>query len=252
MTSRRKLLKTTVAASLVSVLGSARLRGDTLTNDSQEGSDMQQGKKIVDHFMWAARDLDSACDEFENLTGVRPVFGGVHKGFGTHNSLVSLANGSYMEVLALDPEQQVDHPIAQEIAELSVPEILAFHIQRADLESAVAVLEKWNIPVNGPFDLSRRRPDGKLLEWRVLLPESPQYKHAVPVFIDWMEAPHPSATAPTGCELVHFEVGHPRRDELVKLYAALEVDIPVVQSSYAYAKAVLQTPKGEVVLTGNL
>ena len=218
----------------------------------ETGKDMKQPAKIVDHFMWAAVDLDKATAEFENLTGVRPEFGGRHPGFGTHNALVSLANGSYMEVLALDPEQSADNPIVREIAELQSPEILAFHLQRSDLESIVETLQELEIPFTGPLDLGRKRPDGTELRWRLLFPESPTFRHALPIFIDWMDAPHPSASAPSGCTLTHFEVGHTRPEELKNIYRRLGVTVEVVKSENAHAKAILDTPKGEVILQGEL
>ena len=253
MTKRRTILKSALAAPVLPIVNACSMQ--TVNNGHgslNKGGDMQAGVNEVDHFMWAAVDLESASAEFERLTGVRPAFGGRHIGFGTHNALVSLSNGSYMEVLALDPEQDTGGPLGAEIALLTSPAILAFHIKRADLESVVSVYEEMNIDYKGPFDLSRQRPDGVVLKWRLLLPESPVYKHALPVFIDWMDAPHPSTSTPTGCELTQFEVGYPQNEELSLLYKKLDVSLPVVYSKEAYAKATLQTPKGEVVLHGRL
>lgn len=67
-----------------------------------------------------------------------------------------------------------------------------------------------------------------------------------------MDAPHPSASAPTGCELIEFEVGHPGHRELALIYEKLGIDIAVVESEQGYFKAVLDTPKGKVNLQGSL
>ena len=159
MGSRRSILKAGLSLPLLSIFNSAA--------SEVAGS---SGRKIVDHFMWAAVDLESASAEFEKLTGVRPVFGGSHPGFGTHNALVSLANGSYMEVLALDPQQSVDNPIVSEIKKLDSPAILAFHVQRANLDGVANVLDELNIGYTGPLELGRVRPDGMKLQWRLLFP----------------------------------------------------------------------------------
>jgi hypothetical protein len=253
MTLRRTILKTALAAPVMSVLNASSSSAGSNENKSfDKAIAMNEDRKIIDHFMWAAIDLKSASSEFERLTGVRPSFGGRHPGFGTHNALVSMSNGSYMEVLALDPEQDAKNPIVNEIAQLTSPEILAFHIARSDLESVANVLEGMNIAYTGPLELGRERPDGATLRWRLLFPESPVFKHALPIFIDWMDAPHPSTSAPAGCELTRFEVGHPNNVELTLLYEKLDVSLPVVHSEQAFAKATLQTPKGMVVLHGQL
>ena len=253
MTLRRTILKTGLVLPAMSILNASSSQIES--NEKKpfaKASNMKEGKKIIDHFMWAAIDLEPASAEFERLTGVRPTFGGRHPGFGTHNALVSMSNGSYMEVLALDPQQDTTNPIVDEITQLKSPEILAFHIERSDLETVADVLEEMNIGYTGPLDLGRERPDGEILRWRLLFPESPVFKHALPIFIDWMDTPHPSTTTPTGCVLTHFEVGHPKNAELMLLYEKLDVSLPVVNSKQAFAKATLDTPKGVVVLHGLL
>ncbi len=206
----------------------------------------------IDHFMWAAADLDLASNKFEDLTGVSPAFGGVHPGFGTRNALASLENGRYIEIVALDPEQTPENPLAKQIALLQAPAILAFHVQRQDLESAAQIYSDAGIPCTGPFHLERKRPDGKTLRWRLLIPDSSDFGRAVPIFIDWMQAPHPAKSAPEGCELIHFKIGHPNDDKLLLLYEQLGLGITVQQATTASATAILKTPKGEVSLQGQL
>ena len=56
----------------------------------------------IDHIVYAVFDLDKSMDDFEELLGVRPIFGGYHKTFGTKNALINLDKGVYLELLAAD------------------------------------------------------------------------------------------------------------------------------------------------------
>ena len=54
----------------------------------------------IDHVILGIDDLDRGVKAFEAASGVKPVYGGKHPG-GTHNALVSLGDGIYLEILAV-------------------------------------------------------------------------------------------------------------------------------------------------------
>lgn len=58
----------------------------------------------IDHVIYGTSDLDAAARRVEAQVGVAAVTGGRHEGLGTHNRIVPLGDGSYIELLAVaDP-----------------------------------------------------------------------------------------------------------------------------------------------------
>jgi hypothetical protein len=203
----------------------------------------------LDHFMWAAPDLDAAIGHFEDLSGVRALLGGVHPGRGTRNALAALGPDIYLEIIAPDPAQDLGGTFGGELAQLDAPQILAFMIKSGDLERTREAYASHGIVCDGPFAASRRTDEGALLAWRLLAPEKNDFGKLAPIAIDWQDSPHPAASAPSGCRLEAFEAGTPNPGKLAELYGALGTGVAVARADRPYLRAVLSTPEGRLVLT---
>jgi len=57
----------------------------------------------IDHLVIAAADLETGRDWLNRHLGVEPQPGGQHLTMGTHNVLLGLGPGCYLEVIAIDP-----------------------------------------------------------------------------------------------------------------------------------------------------
>lgn len=57
----------------------------------------------LDHLVIAARTLEEGAQFVAATFGVEPVRGGAHPSMGTHNLLLNLWGGAYLEVIAVDP-----------------------------------------------------------------------------------------------------------------------------------------------------
>jgi hypothetical protein len=202
----------------------------------------------LDHLLWASPDLDRGTRLFEELTGVVPARGGSHPGFGTRNSLVSLGSGSYFEIISPDPEQSLDDNRGGRIAAMPRPGLLTFALRAADLGMVRRAAEASGLSVDNPIAMSRTRPDGVKLAWSVLYPRDPALGEAVPLVIDWGNSPHPSGTTPSGCRLHSFAALQPDPEPLRRVYGALGVPVDVKRAPTPAFFAVLDTPRGEVVL----
>jgi len=66
----------------------------------------------IDHVIYGTADLDVAAARIEACLGLTAVAGGRHEGLGTHNRIVPLGDGSFIELLAIaDPEEAHRSPL---------------------------------------------------------------------------------------------------------------------------------------------
>jgi len=211
--------------------------------------DYVTGELGLDHMLWAVPDLDQGSALFGAVTGVMPGKGGSHAGFGTRNTLASLDDQLYFEVISTDPAQENFRERAQRIGKLTAPEMHTFGIRGAGLEAYRDKARSLGIEATDPVYMSRMRDDGVKLQWRSIYINDPVWGDMIPFLIDWMDSPHPWQVAPKGLQMLEFAALHPRADELRALYDALGVRVPVRRAVKAGFLLRLDTPRGEVLLT---
>ena len=125
------------------------------------------GFSFVDHFVFAGPNLEDAMDVVEDRFGVRPSEGGAHVGLGTRNGLLALSGTSYLEVIGPDLEQESpkgSRPFG--IDDLDEPRLVTWASPSDNLDNTVVAGAKAGVDLGRAFDMSRRKPDGELLEWR--------------------------------------------------------------------------------------
>lgn len=204
----------------------------------------------LDHILWGAADLDQGAAAFAAASGLVPAPGGVHAGFGTRNRLLGLGTGLYFEVIAPDPVQTLDGTRGARLAALKHPGLVAFAVRCNDLGAMRAAALKAGIAMRGPVAMGRTRADGVRLDWSILYFGDETLGDMVPFAIDWGSSPHPSTSTPPGLTLKSFVALHPDQARLAAIYAALGIPVEVKRALQPGYLAVLETPQGELVLTG--
>lgn len=202
----------------------------------------------LDHLMWEELRLSEGERRFAALTGVTPAFGGNHPDMGTHNSLLSLGQGKYLEIIALDPAHLKAANLSEETLSNFTPGLFAFGVRTYDLARVGQLVSAGGLKVSDVHSISRQSPDGRMLRWQTVVVEGHDFGAFIPFFTLCGDMVHPSETAPKGCDLLEFSVGHPQHRQLSELYAALKINVPVLESEQPQLRAVLSTPKGKVVL----
>lgn len=205
---------------------------------------------MIDHLVIAAPDLDEAVSWFAGLTGVEPTPGGSHPGVGTRNALVSLGERTYIEVIAPDPDQpEPARPRPFGIDEAAGPALVTYAVSPDDIDDAVARLRvEAGLDLGRIRSMSRRRPDGLELAWRLTDSVYPEGGGVFPFLIDWGDTPHPAATAAAGATLDAVAVRHPEPSRVQAALAVLELDILVETAAEPGLAVTLATPSGAVDL----
>ncbi len=206
----------------------------------------------IDHLVLSAPSLDAGVGRVAALTGVTATPGGAHPGMGTHNALLALGEDVYLEIIAPDPQQpepaggrpfgvRADGPV----------ELVSFAVRPADGWSIDRVVDAARHDGHDPgpvASMSRRRPDGTELSWRLTMPPGDGGDQRIPFIIDWGDTPNPARSSPPGCRLSALQVDHPHPERIGAVYAALGLAIEVSEARSAGLVAHLDSPRGAVQL----
>ena len=136
----------------------------------------------LDHVVIGVRDLDDAIHAYTQL-GFDVRSGGRHVGLGTHNALIRFGL-DYIELLAIDDESEAIRSggPGQFMAEYLRDKpgaLLGFGLASNRLEDEAA------FSASQPFAMQRERPDGHMLNWRLLIPGQHTWRQPWPFLIQW-------------------------------------------------------------------
>jgi hypothetical protein len=237
--SRRKFITLTSGALAVPAISLAKNAGD---------SDDDDVPALLDHILLGCNDLDRGIQLVEEATGVRPAIGGVHPGRGTRNALLSLGERRYLEIIAPDSSQG---PVVHfpQILGMTEPRLIGWAVHPPDIAAVAKQLRENQVAFTGPDDGSRKRPDGRVLNWKTI--NLADDRHGLlPFFIEWSaDSVHPSKDAPAKCTLDYFEILSADPEEFSATLKRIGLDLPVQRSDKARLHALISGPKGDIKLS---
>jgi hypothetical protein len=209
----------------------------------------------LDHLVVAARTLEEGARWLEARTGVPTLPGGRHGLMGTHNRLLALGGGAYLEVIAVDPEAPapararwfgLDDPATRRRLEAG-PALVHWVARTDDIGAARAGHPGL---VGEVLALSRGE-----YRWRIgVAPDgSLPAAGAFPTLIQWEGDRHPASSLPdSGCRLHRLTVRAPGAAGLLATLRSLGLgeDAPVryVPAEGFGLSAELRSPRGVVLL----
>ena len=165
----------------------------------------------IDHIVIGARTLEEGARYVEDLLGVKPSKGGAHPGVGTHNMLLGMGAGCYIEVIAPDPAQpdpphprpfDLDDPSLRTMLEAE-PRLIAYVASTPALDAVVARLGSSHA---GEIQAMSRGS----FAWRMAFPPQRQdMDNLIPPLIQWEGERAGRHLRDCGWRLVALEAEHP-------------------------------------------
>jgi catechol 2,3-dioxygenase-like lactoylglutathione lyase family enzyme len=133
-------------------------------------ADLKIDHVAVDHVTVAGANLDAMRRAFTAVTNLPTEYGGPHSNHATEMALVSFPDGSYLELMGIQPKSDpvalAAHVWGRFLRNNAGP--CAFALRATDLDAEVAHLKSVGISVGKPESSGRTRPDGTRLAWETL------------------------------------------------------------------------------------
>lgn len=146
-----------------------------------------------DHFVHVVDRPETAKEVVQSL-GLHAVDGGKHEKHGTYNAL-SYFGLSYIELIGIFDKQLLeknadDHHSLRATMVRSNYQIGGARIalRSRDLNKDAERFKKLGLEVIGPTPLSRKRPDGSVVSWKLLFVGKKDVYPELPFFIEWDES----------------------------------------------------------------
>lgn len=195
----------------------------------------------LDHLAVTCADLAAGTAHVAAELGLPLLPGGRHARFGTHNSLLGLGPGLYLEVIAPDPAAPApDHPRWFGLDHATSPRLANWIVRTPDLDAARAA----SPPGTGdPVALTRGD-----LAWTITVPPDGSLPSGGgwPTLISWTAGTHPSARLPdSGARLLRLEIAHPAAADLARRLPMTDPRITFVTAPAPALRAAIATPGGD-------
>lgn len=201
----------------------------------------------IDHIVWFCPNLADGERHFGEIMNCEPRYGGVHAGEGTRNSLLSLSDTTYLEILSRDPAQEAER-LDPELATLTDAGIYHWAVGGADLAAVHSAAAAAGLKGSEVVSGGRTRPDGISVRWKLFGIRDHGFGALVPFFIDWLDSEHPARSAPRGGSMKKLEVYSPRADQLQNIYGVLGIEITVVPAREPGLFVTVESRAGENLL----
>ncbi len=212
-------------------------------------SESQDISLSLDHVIFGVPELQSSIEDFKKRTGVAPAFGGRHESLGTHNALLPLKGGCYLELIALDPSSP-NPPLGVpwDLDTLEEPRLISWAVATRDIAASVEHSRSAGYDPGKAIEVARETPDGERLVWQLTISGTLPADGLVPFLIDWGDSPHPSQTSEAHCSIEGFSASHPDPESVRTMLGALGASLNVSRGDEPLLRGSIVGPAGTIEL----
>jgi hypothetical protein len=210
----------------------------------------------LDHLVIAASSLEAGVTYLEQTLGVHVPEGGKHPLMGTHNCLMQIGNGAFLELIAIDPDApKPDHP-------------RWFNLDDPQLQASIAErprLHTWVVRTDNIADVVSASPispgqieDGRRGDrvWNITIRADGTLAEdgLFPTLIEWPDFAGPATgMADLDCQLESLILTHRDPDGLLESLSTIGADhlVKIDHGSEAHAhglQAKIKSPNGLITL----
>jgi hypothetical protein len=198
----------------------------------------------IDHIILAINNLDTGVKQFKELTGIEPVFGGIHPESFTQNALIALDGETYIEIMAPRPNTENVPEYFTKIKQLTP---IGWAIRTHNIQLTKDKLRSIGLKPTENHPGSRATPDGSLLKWTTFTLAG---HDKFPFFIQWSDSTiHPATSSPKGCTLQSLQVLTNDYESLSRLNLTLKLGLTLEESRDSSIVLAINTPKGLIVFS---
>jgi hypothetical protein len=211
---------------------------------------------VLDHLVVAAYTLGQGIAYVQDCLGLTMTGGGKHAAVGTHNRLLKLGPGQYLEVIAIDPDGRqpkfprwfnLDDPGFQ--ARLKIrPRLVTWVVRTENVNVLAKAIHGQRVCV--------RPMQRDALRWRFAFTDdgSMPGDGLIPHLIQWDGRIHPTQKMQdAGCRLLRLDGAHSDSVYVKRVVSSMGLDHlitfhPVSKQRPPGLSARIKTPAGEAVL----
>lgn len=195
---------------------------------------------VLDHLAVAAGTLEEGVAWVEAQLGLPMTAGGRHAHYGTHNALLGLKDGLYLEVIAIDAmAEPAARPRWFDLDRFDgAPRLQIWACRCDDLAAGLT-----QFPQAGEA-VALSRGD---LKWRMAVPPDGilPYDNCFPALMQWDVADHPARRLMPSCRLRQLTIRHPQAKVLARDLDASFSDARVrFEKGRVGLSAIFDTPAG--------